>query len=127
VDDDHDVTFGIETMLSTYQVRVIRDCSGAQGIWDALQLKPDLIITDLRMAQGSGEDLLDTVRGNEQTRHIPIIILTGRPGSHLPGQLRKRGADGFLRKPAHFTTLLSEIREFIPLIPRDEANALRPD
>ncbi len=126
VDDDLDVSRAIGVLLSSYHVQTLCDCSGAQGIWDALRLKPDLIITDLRMENGTGEDLLSTIRGNEQTRHIPVIVLTGKPGSHLPGELRKRGANGFLRKPADHAALLSEIGAFIPLRPR-RAEAAAPN
>jgi CheY-like chemotaxis protein len=119
IDDDPDITASIERILSAYDVAVQRDFCGAQGIWDAMNGKPDLIITDLRMPQGNGEDLLDCLKRNDQTRHIPVIVLTGQRGAHLPGQLKRRGADGFLLKPVHYTTLLAEIGEFIDLRDRD--------
>lgn len=115
VDDDPEITRIIELILSNYDVDVIRDCCGQQGIWDAIQAKPDLIITDLQMQHGDGEDLLACVRGNAQTSHIPIIVLTGRRGSHVAGRMRRLGAAGFLTKPFAHHELLAVIRGLIEL------------
>ncbi|QDT91869.1 response regulator [Gimesia algae] len=123
VDDDPDITCAIQKILSNYDVDVISDCCGRLGTWDVYKKKPDLIITDLRMPDGDGQHLLEEVKVNAQTSHIPVIVLTGQRDAHLPGRLRHLGAAGFLQKPVHYTSLLAEIRRFVSLTSLDWATA----
>lgn len=125
VDDDPDITHAIQTILSNYEVNVICDCCGRLGTWDVYKKKPDLIITDLRMPDGDGQLLLEEVKQNTQTSHIPVIVLTGQRDTQLPGQLKHLGAASFLKKPVHYTKLLSEIKRFISLPVLDWASADR--
>ncbi|MBX3437617.1 MAG: response regulator [Planctomycetaceae bacterium] len=115
VDDDPEITRSIELILSNYDVQVVRDCCGRLGIWDVYQNTPDVIITDLRMPEGSGQHFLEQVKCNTRTAHIPVIVLTGQIDPQLPGRMRNLGAASFLRKPVHFQRLLAEIGRFIPL------------
>jgi len=115
VDDDPDITRVIEQVLSNYDVEVVRSAHGQQGIWNAVRRHPDLIITDLRMPCGSGEELVECLKRNTTTANIPIIVLSGQRGDHLPGRMRNMGVDGFLRKPVHHATLREEIEKFIAL------------
>ncbi len=115
VDDDSDITRSIEIILSNFDVNVVRDCCGQLGVWDVYQKNPDVIITDLKMAEGDGWHLLEQVKSNTQTAHIPVIVLTGQRDPQLPGRMKHLGAAGFLHKPVHYQTLLAEIRRFISL------------
>lgn len=115
VDDDPDITRAIAKTLSNFDVRTICDVYGQQGICDTLRAGPNLIITDLRMPQGGGEDLLTQVKQNPRTRQIPVIVLTGQRDAQLQNRLRNLGADGFLHKPVHYTALLAEIGRFVTL------------
>jgi DNA-binding NtrC family response regulator len=115
IDDDPDITRSIEVILSDYDVNVIRDCCGRVGIWDVYERNPDVIITDLRMPDGDGQHLLQLVKSNTQTAHIPVIVLTGQRDSQLPGRMKNLGAAGFLQKPVHYEALLAEIQRFVTL------------
>lgn len=123
VDDDPDITRFIELTLSNYDVDVIRDCCGRLGIWDAYQSLPDVIITDVRMPDGDGTHLLEELKRNTRTAHIPVIVFTGQRDAQLAGRMRNLGAAGFLRKPVHYETLLAEIRRFVALPELDWATA----
>ena len=115
VDDDPETTQAIEMRLVNYDVEIVRRFTGMQGIGEVSIEKPDLIITDLKMPLGEGDDLLKCVKQNEATAHIPVIVLSRQPGEHLPGQMRKTGAAAFLRKPVHYLDLLREISKHIEL------------
>ena len=115
IDDDPEISRVIQLRLSNFEVQVERAFFGMQGQWLAVTEKPDVIITDLRMPQGEGEDVLECLKRNTDTAHIPVIVLTGQPGEHLPGRLRSLGAAGFLRKPLHFDDLLAELSRHIKL------------
>ena len=64
IDDDPEITQSIQSRLANYDVNVIRRFTGIQGISEANYNKPDLIITDLRMPLGEGEDVLSCVKRN---------------------------------------------------------------
>jgi CheY-like chemotaxis protein len=115
VDDDPDVTSAIQLILSNYDVEVIRDVYGQQGVWDAIRRKPDLIITDLAMPHRTGEELMECLKRNQETAAIPVIVLTGQRGEHVAGHVMRLGASHCLRKPVHYLDLLRAVADHIPL------------
>ena len=50
-----------------------------------------------------------------ETRHIPIIVLTGQPNGHMRRQLRYLGAEEYLAKPIEFEVLRDVVASFIDL------------
>ncbi len=62
--------------LPDYTIRLAEN--GAEGLAAAAANPPSLIILDLMMPQMDGFTVLDHLRANEQTRHIPVVILSGR-------------------------------------------------
>lgn len=123
VDDDPEITHSLKVLFSNYDVNVICDSCGRLGIWDVFQKKPDVIITDLRMADGDGQRLLSEVKRNTQTAHTPVIVFTGQRDTQLAGRMRSLGAASYLKKPIHWQTLLTEVRRFISLPELDWATA----
>jgi two-component system phosphate regulon response regulator PhoB len=77
VDDDVDLLEELKKMLShkDYMVEVIPNSALAFEL--ACSLKPDLIITDLKMEPKSGFQLADELRNSFKTKSIPIIAITG--------------------------------------------------
>lgn len=120
VDDDPGIQTTIKMRLRDYFVRV--DCGyyGAEGIFEAVNSMPDLIITDLAMPFGDGQHLVQFVRSNVKTCAIPVIVLTGMRDPGLRHQLLSGGADAFLEKPIAFDRLLEEMGRFISLQKREE-------
>ncbi len=119
IDDDPDAIEAISIALRRYDVRILRHFTGEQGFWEALCAKPDLIITDLKMPQGTGEMLLECLQRNPRTRGIPTIVVTGLRRADLPGHVKHLGAAQCLRKPVSIAELIAEIRRFVPLRQRD--------
>ena len=119
IDDDPDITRTIELRLSSYDVEVMCNFTGMQGYWQAVQHKPDLIITDLGMPQGDGEHLLECLKRNHETIAIPVIVISGQQGHRVENQMRRLGADGFFRKPIRFDELIGDIHQYIQLRERE--------
>jgi len=122
IDDDPDITTTIMLRLSEFLVDVKRAFHGMQGFAMAARDKPDVIITDLRMPMGEGTMVLESLKRNSQTAHIPVIVLTGQRGNDLPGHLYRMGAAKFFRKPVLFDDLLGELSRHIPLEQRYPEN-----
>jgi len=115
IDDDPDVTSAIRRRFRPWDVEVIEAVHGMQGISAALLHKPDVIITDLVMPHGEGADVVSCLRGNMNTRHIPIIVLTGRLGNYQRRLMEDYGVEFYLTKPVEFEVLLEAVRRFIDL------------
>lgn len=114
VEDNTDVVRYLETCLKDhYQLTVARD--GAEGIQTAIERVPDIIISDVMMPGRSGFDLCHTLKNDERTSHIPIVLLTakGDLDSKLVGL--SRGADVYLPKPFYQKELLAHLANLITL------------
>jgi len=72
---------------------------GEEGIQNAFEVIPDLIISDVMMPKKDGFDVTTTIRKNMMTSHIPIILLTAKSSLENRLQGLRRGADAYLTKP----------------------------
>lgn len=89
--------------------------NGAAGIEKALELVPDVIISDVMMPVKDGFEVVETLKNNELSSHIPIILLTARADvqSRLAGL--RRGADAYLSKPFNQEELLVTVKNLLEL------------
>jgi signal transduction histidine kinase/AraC-like DNA-binding protein len=112
VDDDDDTRDYLKDLLrDRYNVTA---CADAESAWEAVSgTLPDAVVTDLVMPGESGSDLCARIRGNDATRHIPVIILTGQTGAEEQQTASDSGADKFLAKPISVELLLSSVAQVI--------------
>ena len=118
IDDDPQVIEVIQDYLDRYDVKLLGAYFGTQGIWMAAIHQPDVILTDLNMPQGDGGTVIETLRRNAKTAAIPIVVLTGKSGPGIYGQVRRMGAENCLHKPLHVHDLLAELRRYIEVRPK---------
>lgn len=117
VDDDPDIVHAIDVALRNFEVEISSGFSGHEGISQCISVRPDLIITDWLMPDGSGEDLVSAIKRNQSTANVPIIALTCLGGQRLSQRLLSMGVSGCLQKPVNHQQLLSEIGRHIDLNP----------
>lgn len=86
---------------------------GKEGIKKALELVPDIIITDVRMPVVDGIELCNTLKADERTSHIPIILLTAGVDEEQELQGLQSGADDFVAKPFKLRILQTRIENLI--------------
>jgi CheY-like chemotaxis protein len=76
VDDDKTAVELIEIILETEGYEVVKTYNSGEGLKMAIDYKPDLMILDLIMPEISGFQLAYKIRQHNETKNIPIIILT---------------------------------------------------
>ena len=118
IDDDPAITKSIELRLNIYDLDILTATCGMHGFTIAMEKKPDVIITDLRMPYGDGETLLQFLKRETTTCRIPIIVLTGLKMEDIPVPLLHMNDVKYFRKPVRFELLLDELCQYIPLTPK---------
>lgn len=99
VDDDPITLLGLKKLLEKSGRRVCTAEDGDDALTLALETLPDMIITDWRMPKVSGIDLCKILRSTSITKHIYIIMLTGKETDEELIQALDAGADDFVIKP----------------------------
>ncbi len=87
--------------------------NGAAGIEKARLHMPDIIISDIMMPEVNGYDLVEELKGNDRTSHIPIILLTALGEDERIIEGYNYGADDYIVKPFKFDVLLSRVNNLI--------------
>lgn len=78
VDDEAHIQHVLSLKLRNAGYEVITASDGEEGLHVAIAASPDLVITDLQMPYMTGTDLCRAFAAREETRDIPVIILTAR-------------------------------------------------
>lgn len=89
------------------------EASSARATLDALQQRPDVILLDYHMPDGSGYDVCRAIKGNAATRNIPIVMLGGTFKNFDEARARQSGADQVVWKPFQTDQLIEAIQQAI--------------
>jgi len=98
VDDNADIRRYVHAIFKK-EYSVIEAENGQEGIDLAIKNIPDIIISDVMMPIKNGIELCSTLKNDERTSHIPIIILTAKSGEENELTGIKTGADDYITKP----------------------------
>ncbi len=110
VDDDKAGIRLLEKVLNKdYDIEIASN--GEIGFKRALELKPDLIISDIQMPVMDGIQLTKELKNNESTKNIPIILVTAF--NIYDKEAENSGCDGFFSKPIILPKLKEKIKEFL--------------
>lgn len=98
VEDSHDVSQYLTAILKS-EYRIEHAENGKIGLEKALDRIPDIILSDVMMPEMDGISLLEKVKNDMRTSHIPVVLLTAKAdvASRLSGL--EHGADAYLAKP----------------------------
>lgn len=116
-DDNKDLVASLRERLQVEGFTIIEAYEGVRVVEAAHRQRPDLILLDIQMPVGMGRDVLEALRSKEDTKKIPIIVITGLEQHGLEQRMLAEGANGFLKKPFEVAHLLGKIRSLV--IPRE--------
>ncbi|WP_229719276.1 hybrid sensor histidine kinase/response regulator transcription factor [Winogradskyella schleiferi] len=112
IEDELDIrAFIISNFKNDY--KIIEASNGKSGIEKAYKHMPDLIISDIMMPKKDGIELCNTLKYDEITSHIPIILLTAKVGNENEIAGLKTGADAYVTKPFNSENLKLRVEKLI--------------
>ncbi|GGP22078.1 Hpt domain-containing protein [Silvimonas iriomotensis] len=94
-----------------FQVQTAKD--GVDALQQLVDLKPAVMLVDIEMPRMDGFEFTRNVRANDDTRHIPIIMITSRTADKHRNYAFELGVNVFLGKPYQEDELMGHIRSFI--------------
>ena len=113
VEDDPVILRLLEVNFELEGFRVLLAHDGAAGIEVARAEKPDVVITDIMMPKTSGLELLAALRGDPDTRAIPVVLLSAKAQT---GDLKTgidAGADDYVTKPFEPLDLVERVNALL--------------
>ena len=114
IDEDPHVCEAIADRLTSYDVEINTAFFGTLDYWMAKEELPDLIITDYRMPRGNAGHIVETVRRNQRTWNIPVIVLS-RQIDDAKRDMHRYGVQEIIAKPVALDDLINIISKYIPL------------
>ncbi len=114
IEDNPDVAIYIKACLQgRYAIEWAEN--GAMGIEKALEIIPDIIISDVMMPEKDGFEVCQTLKNDERTSHVPIVLLTAK--ADVPSRLEGLGvgADAYLSKPFLKEELFIRLEKLVEL------------
>ena len=112
-EDDNDVALLITQMLKNQGYRFHWAHNGRDAYEYIKEKMPRLIITDIMMPEMDGLELIKAIRGNEDTAHLPIIVVSARTENNDRLAGFDAGAEVYLGKPFIPDELLMMVRKLI--------------
>ncbi len=107
VDDDRDTRELYKLVYETSGYRVSEADGVSRGVDAAQRLRPDVVLTDWRLADGDGMELCRALRRHGPTRLIPTVAATGMTlNAASRAEARRWGCETFLTKPIDIDALL---------------------
>jgi CheY-like chemotaxis protein len=113
VDNEIHIVHVVSIKLRNNGYEVIAAENGAEAFELAREKKPDIIVTDCQMPIMTGTELVRKLRENEETRKIPVIMLTARSLVLEDEQKDEMQISAFLSKPFSPKELLRTIEDIL--------------
>jgi signal transduction histidine kinase/DNA-binding response OmpR family regulator len=114
VEDNNDLRQHIGQGLQ-HNYEVLEAVNGLEGFDRALETIPDLIISDVMMPRMDGLELVEQLKNDQKTSHIPVILLTAKSSIEDKISGLKTGADEYLAKPFNQEELLIRVENLIQI------------
>ncbi len=111
IDDDPEICelLSKELRSTRYNIDVSVACNGFEAGSLITRIVPDVILLDLMMPGIDGFDVCKLIKGNPDTKHIKVVIITGYGNDENVEKAMAAGAERVLFKPVNLGIILQEI------------------
>lgn len=96
IDDDAIISELYQRMFRDVGIEAIMTRDGEEGLRMAKEIRPDCVILDILMPKLNGIDVLKSLKGDEKTRSMPVLVLTNY--EQYRQEMKDLGADDYLIK-----------------------------
>ncbi len=110
VDDSPTETYKFKEILEKHGFEIITADNGADGVAVARQEKPDVVLMDVVMPGLNGFQATRQLSKGDDTKHIPVIIVTTKDQETDKVWGRRQGATDYLTKPVEESVLIDTIK-----------------
>lgn len=110
VDDDTVSRHVLIQALAAADLPHVAVASGAEALAQLEKVQPSLVLLDLVMPPPDGYQILRILRAREETRDLPVVVLTALEADEEIAKAFEAGADDFVRKPFKPVELVARIR-----------------
>lgn len=100
----------IEAYLADLDCRIVTAADGLETLEKVAQAQPDIVLLDVMMPRMSGFEVCKKLKGQPETRAIPILMITSLHESADVERGVDAGADDFLSKPIQKPVLLKRVQ-----------------
>ena len=98
-EDERDIRELIVFTLQLGGFKVVEVPNGAEAVKKALEIKPDLILMDVRMPIKTGYEACEEIKSREDTKNIPVVFLSAKGQEAEVSAGLKLGAEEYFLKP----------------------------
>jgi len=113
IDDEPDILESLAVMLSKQGLEALTASSGIEGIKKAQKEIPDIILLDVMMPEMDGFETCRKIKHTEQTKNVPVLLITALNDSESKVKGLDAGADDFISKPFNDAELKARVRAFL--------------
>lgn len=112
--EDEESLLKLESILLTskgYEVRGVQN--GLLALEAIAEEKPDLVLLDIMLPEIDGFEVCRRIKSQDETRHIPVIMLTAKKTREDMARGEKVGADWYITKPFKSAMVIETIQRFL--------------
>ncbi len=113
VEDTEDNRQILRDLLSMAGYEMVEAHDGAEGVRQATEHKPDLILMDIQMPVMDGYEATRRIKANPDLKSIPIVAVTSYALSGDEEKTRAAGCDAYIAKPYSPRQMLAKVREIL--------------
>jgi two-component system cell cycle response regulator DivK len=103
----------LNDVLEAYGYDIVKTDSGAAVLELARTHRPDLVLMDIQLPDVSGLDAVRQLKGDSETREIPVIAVTAFAMAGDERRALDSGCDGYIAKPIMLREFLETIEEYL--------------
>ncbi|MBI4387060.1 MAG: response regulator [Elusimicrobia bacterium] len=118
IDDDACNRDILKTRLEQSSYEVVEASNGEEGVRIAGDIRPDLIILDVMMPKVDGWLACRILKSKEETKDIPVVMLTARSQQLEEMRGWESGADEYVTKPCDHQRLLAAVAQLLIQAPQ---------